>query len=301
MAFDYNFAYRSAIAFGEWAWSNKTIAGISGMLLTPSRHVSLIAALRYYPHSFLSLHGLGFGDRTSTSNENGLYLGIRLKPFQRVTIVSYYDQFKFPEPTSSVSFPSKGNDFLAEVKFIPKARLELTARYQRRLTEVEEVITNDYGFDVRVNDSQQRQNYRLNVEYQLTKNLRLRGRFERVYFTTKFSQRNEKGLLLYQDIKFNPTEAFRCNLRLLFFQTDSYDARIYEYENDLRGVFTLPPLYGRGVRWYLLVRYKLADQIELSAKYSDLIRDDVKRIGSGLDELPTNHDNRIGVQIDFRI
>ena len=107
--------------------------------------------------------------------------------------------------------------------------------------------------------------------------------------------------MFYQDVNLRSSEKLWLDFRIIFFQTDSYDSRLYEYENDLRGVLSLPALYGRGVRWYALVRYELADRLELSAKYSDLIRDDVKRIGTGLDELPTNHDNRIGVQIDFSL
>jgi hypothetical protein len=47
------------------------------------------------------------------------------------------------------------------------------------------------------------------------------------------------------------------------------------------------------------VEYQVNENIRLSAKYSDMLRDDVKHMGSGVDELPTNHDDRVSVQADI--
>ena len=297
---DFHVEYKTTQFFGEWANVNSVIGGISGIVMKPSTEVHLVAAYRHYPFGFISLHGLGFGEQSSTSNESGLYLGIRLKPLRSVTLSSYYDQFKFPEPRSGVSFASKGHDVLSQLEIHPARRLEITCRYQNKLTEVGETMENPFGFQMRVNDSHRRQLVRLNLDYQLNKHTRLRGRIERVFFTTSVSNRSEKGLMFYQDVLLNTITKVWLNFRVAFFETDSYDARIYEYENDLQGVLSLPALYGRGVRWYVLARYKLTNDLELSAKYSDLLRDDLKRLGSGLEQLPSNHDNRIGVQLDFR-
>ncbi|MBI4546564.1 MAG: hypothetical protein HY707_01185 [Ignavibacteriae bacterium] len=297
---DYHVEYKTTQFFGEWAKVNGVVGGVSGIVMKPSTEVQLIAAYRRYPFEFISLHGLGFGEQLSTSNESGLYLGLRLKLLRSVTFSSYYDQFKFPEPRSNVNFSSKGHDVFSQLEIRPMRRLDVTCRYQHKVAEAGTIIENSNGFEVRVNDAQRRQLVRLNLDYRLTKELRIRGRIERVFFTVSISDRSEKGTMFYHDILFNTMMKLWLNFRVAFFETDSYDARMYEYENDLRGVLSLPALYGRGVRWYLLIRFKLADKIELSAKYSDLLRDDVKRIGSGLDQLPGSHDNRIGVQVDFR-
>ena len=149
------------------------------------------------------------------------------------------------------------------------------------------------------NGSRRKQQVRINLDYRLSKKIKLRGRFERVMLDAKLSSWSEKGWLFYQDVVFEPSKRWWWNFRLTFFKTDSYDSRVSEYENDLTGVLTIPALYGSGVRWYLLGKLKLSNRFKFSGKYSDYIRDDVKHLGSGLDELPTNHDNRIGVQIDF--
>jgi hypothetical protein len=43
-------------------------------------------------------------------------------------------------------------------------------------------------------------------------------------------------------------------LRFALFDTEGYDARMYAYENELIGVFSIPPYAGRGIRWYGMAR-----------------------------------------------
>jgi hypothetical protein len=85
-----------------------------------------------------------------------------------------------------------------------------------------------------------------------------------------------------------------------YFQTKSYDSRIYQFENDVLGVFSTSALYGRGIRWYVLVNYKIFDFLNLSLKYAELYRDDVKKLGSGYDEIPTNLSNSLTFQLDIK-
>jgi len=67
--------------------------------------------------------------------------------------------------------------------------------------------------------------------------------------------------MIYQDVDIKTVCALAIGLPACVFQSDSYDSRVYEYENDLDGVLTFPPLYGRGVRWYVLLTYLLSDRI----------------------------------------
>ncbi len=294
LALDYNLNYRSMTAFGEWARVNSTIGGISGLFIIPNDDVTLVASIRSYPYQFISLHGLGFGERSSMYNEHGVYIGMRLRLMRSLILSSYYDQFTFPEATSVSRFATKGNDLLAELQASPFKKLTATVRYQRKQTE-------EPGDATSINvDVQRIQRIRLQIDYRFSNDLQLRGRAERVFLNWRRSLQSEQGLMIYQDVSSQSSKRLWWSVRVMFFQTDSYSTRIYAYERDLDGVLTLPALYGTGIRWYGLLRYTLSDKIELSAKYSDIIRDDVKHIGSGLDELPTNHDNRVGVQVDVR-
>jgi hypothetical protein len=87
----------------------------------------------------------------------------------------------------------------------------------------------------------------------------------------------------------------------VFFDTESYDSRVYAYENDLRGAFSNPSLYGRGRRWYVLVRSSLIDGVlTLSCKYAATQKDGARTISSGDAEIAGDLDDRFGLQIDLQ-
>lgn len=173
-------------------------------------------------------------------------------------------------------------------------------RYRRKITYAQSSQLDTNGFTHEVGDDQRKQQIRIDANYHLSKNIRLRCRLERLFLDTRISGAHENGVVTYQDLRIQPSDRVWFAIRVAYFKSDSFESGITDYENDLPGVVTLPVLYGTGVRWYFLIRYKLAGLLELSAKYSDLMRDDVKRIGTALDELPSNHDNRLSVQLDLR-
>jgi hypothetical protein len=51
------------------------------------------------------------------------------------------------------------------------------------------------------------------------------------------------------------------------FYTDDWDSRIYVYENDLLYSFSIPALYGKGSRSYIMTKWKISDFAELRIKY----------------------------------
>ena len=295
-ALNYAFKFLSVSAFGEWALGNGAAGGISGFVLQPASIVRVIASLRHYPSNFVSLHGLGFGERFP--NEDGLYVGLHMKLSRRMSLDSYYDQYRFPAPVPGMNFPSVGSDLFLRLEILPEPQLKVHIRFQRKVSDGKG--ENEEGLlPLRSIDEQIVRRLRLDVGYELTHGANVRTKFERVDLGFENSPRNEKGLMMCQEIALTPADRLRLDCSLAFFRSDSYDSRIYATEKDLDGVLAVPALYGRGVRWYILLSYQLSDRCECSAKYSDLLRDDVKRIGTGLDGLPGNHDNRISLQIDL--
>jgi len=74
----------------------------------------------------------------------------------------------------------------------------------------------------------------------------------RVEWSWYSKQSSEKGILICQDLVFLPPEkTFSMNGRLAYFHTDGYNSRLYAYENDVLYSFSIPALYGEGIRAYL--------------------------------------------------
>jgi hypothetical protein len=299
-ALDYSLDISPISFFGEWTRSNFKFGGMSAVVMSPTSMISLITAFRHYPYEFVNLHGLGFGERATTSNETGLYYGVRIRPMRRVLISAYADHYRFPRATSSVIFPATGNDFLVQAVVTASSRTEITVRFHQKSSESRMQFA-QHDLTVGGNETQRRRQARLNLRHTVSKAVQLRARWEEVFVDANLSGMNERGTVLYQDVSVRQSERLTWSARLVFFRTDSFNSRIVEYENDVPGILTLPGLFGRGIRYYVLLRYGLWDWFEVSAKYSDLFRDDVKRIGSGNDELPSNRDNRISLQVDLML
>jgi hypothetical protein len=53
------------------------------------------------------------------------------------------------------------------------------------------------------------------------------------------------------DILYKPLLApYAAVLRLQYFETDSYNSRIYAYENDVLYSYSIPAFYDKGFRYY---------------------------------------------------
>ena len=295
ISIDYTFSYSKISFFGEWSASNRVVAGTTGILIAPSDDLRLISSFRNYPYKFFTPHGLGFGERPD--NERGFYIGVNMKLPAYLRLSSYYDIFSCPP---GARFSSGGNDLLLQLQFLPVSKLDIACRYHRKITYQPVLVLNEFGFWKDIDLPVKKDNLRLEINYEVLRTVRIRGRYERVYMKIN-SGGSENGTILYYDIVYTPVQKLCLNLRTIIFRTDSYASGIYEYERDMDGVLTQPVLYGRGVRWYIFVKYSPFEPVQISLKYSDHIRDDVKKIGSGLDMIPVNHDDRLGVQIDLKL
>lgn len=58
-------------------------------------------------------------------------------------------------------------------------------------------------------------------------------------------------------------------------------------------------MYGKGIRWYVIVKYKPLQFLTLSSKYSETYKPDETSLSSGDNEITGNVDNRISFQIDM--
>ena len=105
--------------------------------------------------------------------------------------------------------------------------------------------------------------------------------------------------MVFQDIRIAAHKNLNFSGRIIFFQTDSFNSAIYEFENDLLGVMPNLAMYGKGIRWYLIAKYKPLTYLSISAKYSETFKPDVTSLSSGDNEIIGNLDNRFSLQIDL--
>ena len=280
--------------FGEASFDGKSVASINGIQFSANQDLIFTTAVRSYPRNYINLYGFGFSEKSgSINNELGIYSGLKWKiPIGVLNL--YYDIFKFPYRTSENSLSSEGNELLLDFVTMPVTKFEVRLRYKYEDKEVTELINLNEQIVRRL-----KQIARTEFIYNISKFLRLKTRIEYNHFLIKDSGLKENGFLVFQDMRYVPLKKINVYGRIIFFQTDSFNSAVYEYENDLLGVMPNLAMYGKGIKWYLIFKYKPLQFLTLSTKYSETYKPDETVLSSGDNEIVGNVDNRISFQIDL--
>jgi hypothetical protein len=293
LAFDYIF--KKLRFAGEAAYNGTSVAFINSLSFELTKKFTAIALVRSYPRNFSNLYGNAFGESSRTQNEFGIYTGFKWRT-DIGNINFYFDQFKFPFSTNDLALPSTGQDFLIHYSNRFARGFFVNLRYKNELKEIDEEIDNlQQLVDRRI------QNFRLELIFNVNRDFRLKSRAEYVNYNIDEINSMEEGYLFFQDARINLHPSLRIYTRFILFQTDSFNSRVYEFENDLTGVLSNPALFGEGIKWYVLLNYKFLDNFTLSMKYSELHKPNEKSLSSGLNEINGNTDNRLSLQIDYRL
>lgn len=300
---DFNIFLESINLFGEISKDkNNNFASLIGLQASITRKTSFVTLLRNYPAQYINIHGYGFGERNGqTNNETGFYLGIKHST-RYGNFNLYFDQFKFPYPLTYNYTLTAGKEilFAYESPLISKSKYIL--RYKNEAKELNTYSNDEFGREKKITNTRLQQNFRAEIQRYFgpsnINRIAFRVEYVNVYYKTLLN--SEDGLLAFGDLNIRPLPKLKVQYRVSFFQTKSYDSRIYQLENDVQGVFYSTALYGRGLRWYVLINYNIARFLNLSIKYAELYRDDVKKIGSGNDQIPTNLTNSLTLQLDVK-
>ena len=288
--------------FGEVAQDYKRIrAGVFGTLLKLHRTASMAILLRSYPVGFRTFHGSGFSENgAGVKNESGVYCGLTYRPLDWITISSYFDQFTFPWRTGNASLPSAGNEMLASAEVSPEKRLNLELRFRQRQKPAESVAGDPYGLSQRQDEMRLQRNIRLTLTVGSSGSLIWKSRLEATTVHYSMRQIRESGLLAFQDFSFAPIPKASLVIRAIAYATESYDSRLYEFEEEVPGTYRNPALYGKGLRWYLVGRLEYNHYVELSAKYSQTSSDGPTRSVAGRWATGGVIDSQLTLQMDVK-
>jgi len=289
----YNFRMGKLYLSGETAYNQKVFATINSAQIAVDKNISVVFSYRNYPVDYWNFHANSFGEKDGTQNENGFYTGVHWRTTFGI-FDFYYDQFRFPITSDNFMFPSQGNDFLLYYTVKPFRATELRVKYKIKSKDYTGTLTDQLAL---INGTTE--NYRVELLYNAARNIELKSRIEIVNVHSTPVQPAEKGFLIYQDVQFSPFAPLNFSSRIIFFKTDSYNSRVYEFESDLTGVMTTPPLYGDGMRLYFLARFTTPLGFALTLKYAETFMPNEKTLGNGDTFINSNVDNRLSFQVDY--
>ncbi len=289
----FNALFGSLYLAGEAAYNGKYTASILNAHAELGKNLRIILSFRNYDKGYANLYANGFGESTGTQNEIGFYAGMKWKTNYGM-ISFYFDQFKFPGPTFSNPLPVSGNEFLINYRRNFSGVVEFNAFYIIENKEV--TITQSNKKDI---FERFKKRIRGDLTVLINPQVKIKSRLEILNLGYDLTKQSESGFLSYHELRVMPLQNLWLNCRIVFFQTDSYDSRVYQFENDLSGVMSNPPLFGKGIRWYFLIKYEIFNKFFLTVKYSELYKPDEKTLSSGFGEILNNLDNKFGLQLDY--
>ncbi|MFC1568883.1 hypothetical protein ACFL4L_01490 [bacterium] len=307
IGFDWSTHFTNLQFAGEVAQSrSKEQAGMA-YLLWKTKPIQWVILYRNFSSNFQNPYaqGFGFGDAV---NEQGFFIGSQIRCTRQTRLNFYMDLLQTPWRTYFLPMPKIKSDFTIQAEHRFSSKHTLSAR-MRRISENDAAngIINS-GKSIETIQDRNKYQIRLDLTMKPKSSCQLRSRLEFVKIIwpevsgeIKLNQHQENGFLCFQDIRYNGLKKWIFQLRWTCFETNSYASRVYMFENDIPGVLTNTPYYGKGSRWYVLIKWHPRDWGHISFKYGLTYHDGAKSWGNGLDEVTGDTVKNIGLQIDIKL
>ena len=295
---DYKLSLGNALFSGEFSKSeNGRFATTNSLLLSLDSKLDLCLLYRNFEANYQATFNNPFAENSDGKNETGFYFGITYKPVKAFTINSYIDFYKSAWLRYQIDAPSKGFDLLSEVQYNPSKVINIYIRYKFENKQKNE--SNNITALNPVLAEQIRQQFRLHLKYKISLFIEAESRIEQSEFNTK-NAANAYGTLIYQDLKFKfYKNKFGINTRLALFDIDQFNARIYAYEDNVPYTYSVPMFQNSGTRFYLMASCKITKNIKVFARFSHTQYNNIKSIGSGLEQINGNTQSDLILQLQM--
>ena len=289
---DYAYTHHRFTLSGETAIdAHQHIATMNTASLRATDRLTLILLQRFYSYRYATLHGHSFGQGgTRVQNESGVYLGISWNPLRHLQIQGYADYAHHPWAQYQVSQASNDIDLLLQATW-RQGHWTLTARHQSRLRKKDGKDDEEATLLAHNDDHRQR----LAVVWQNGPwALKTQGDM-----THHRSDSTECGVLLSQHASYSG-KWLTLSAMAAWFDTHSYQTRIYAYERQLQHEISFPTYYGEGIRLALMARADVTPQLRLSARLGYTNYFDRSNIGTGLQLINHSHATDLDVQLRWK-
>jgi len=295
---DYQFSLHNFNFFGEVATcENQSLGYLNGVTASLAPQVAIGILHRSYDRDYQAYYCGAFGESSGNSNESGTYIGLEVSPYKRFKISAYFDTYKFSWLRFGVDTPSDGYDYFAQLDYLPSRNVSMYIRIKHENKPVTNSIEIP-SIDKLQNISNRKIRY--NLQCKLNDNIKIKSRIELSDYAVEDST-SDKGYMIYQDVIYSFSKLpLSFSLRYAIFDTDTYNSRIYAFEDDVLYAFSIPAYYSKGSRAYLTLKYSLSEKIDIWLRAARTVYADMDLTGSGLTEIDSNHKTDFKVQIRIK-
>ena len=294
---DYTATLNRIQLFGETALGNQDWATLNGILYNMNKFASFSLLYRNFQTGYFSMHSAAFSEGSDNSNEEAMYAGTVIHPFRNWQVSAYADFYRFPWLRYRVNSPSAGSDYLMQVDYSAGRKAKMFVRLRFENNPENEAGTSQ---PIPVVYSLKRTGLRYHISLSVTEQLALQNRIELIRVRSVHNE-NDNGIMVYQDIEYHPARVpLTLNFRFAWFDTDSYESRIYAYEQDMTSGFSFSPLYSQGYRTYFLLRYDIGKFLSCRLRFSQSNYLDKDSVGSGWDKVNASTRSEIKLMLTAR-
>lgn len=283
------------LTYGEWALDqNGHKALVTGLSFKPYPRMSLSLLARKFDPAYVAPYSNAFSEGTSTQNEEGLFMSTDFQLAKRIRFSGFVDVFRFPWLKYRVSSPSKGTELAGEINVTIGRNGLIKIHYKSKTREKNETaslmptdpIKPYIKNQMRIQFTQKLGFWSIKTVFQANKH--------------QFDGRKTDGLALAQDIGMEPSNSkFSIFLHTVLFNTPTWDNKIYLWEKDVPGAFSMPMLYGLGCRTSLFLKYSIR-KISFQFKLADTVQPSKRTMGEGLEQINGYHKTEARLQLSLK-
>lgn len=244
------------MAFSEVATSSNTkwgLAALAGAKIRPIEDLYLIAIGRYYSPWYDNLFAAAFGENGRNQDEYGLYLGIEARQWKNWRIAGYADFFGFSGPKYRIPKAIQGCELQGEAEY--------SDQHWRSLLRVKYKYKYDQKATLRYQSGWSDGEWNICAD--------INGTIYRVYNDGSIPTLG--GAIAAQVGYHFKQVPIVVQTRAEAFLIPDWNNRIYLYENDVLGAFSIPAIYGKGGRWYVNARYKMSEHWSLYLRIAETV------------------------------
>ena len=272
----------------KWIFQGETaidrmgkMASLNHLFLQPTSFAEGVFSFRYYDRQYNALYGNAFSESTAVQNETGIYAGIRMHFSRRWEFSSYWDYFVFPWMKYGIHAPSSGKEASIQLNYFHNAKIQMNLRYKFK-----EKYKNANREDIKVTEiiPYEQERWRYQIQYTPSKVLAFKTQAD--YNVYQSSEEKEQAWSLTQSFSYFPAQSkWQIDGGLAYFHTGPWNTRISMYEKNVLYAFGYSTYYGEGLRYYLLLKWKISKPFSLYLKCGSTRYLDREVIGSGLEEI----------------
>ena len=308
---DFKYVKGKLAVFGEVAMSHNPdsvvlassttldrFAGLVGLTIKPAGYLNFTLMYRDFGKAYQNLFSNAYSEGSRNQGQRGVYLGVEVAPAPYWNLLAYADFFRFTWLTSQVYTPSWGHDYYLRLShsFNRRTAAYLQIRSKTKMkNSTDGMVFSHYPIFYTKNS------VRFNINYGFSNGLVFSNKAEFAHYRNGDGV-NSQGFFICQDIAYKPeNKPFSLTFRYALFDTEDYNSRVYAYENDVLYSFSVPALYGKGMRVYLLGKWKPFSNLTLYARVGSTIYTDRDEISSGLTLIEGRHKTDLKVEAVWKL